>query len=104
MNRMRRGSVTIESAIVIPICLLILAGLVSFGVTYANDIKDRASSELDIDKVHVMNENPSFFTDPKTLVRVTDAVSDFVDQFTYTREIKENINETVESLKDKFKD
>lgn len=100
----RRGSITIESAIVIPVCLFIIAFLMSFGINYAGEIKGKAIRGLNLEKVQLISRHYIYGVDQKMIVRVTDVVDDFLDQFTYTKEIKAEMDEKVNNLKEHFKD
>lgn len=90
-----RGSITVESAIVIPVTLLICGGLIVFGWHFCQKVVAQSQEQL-VEDVHMITESP------KTLVRITDVLDDLTDSIIFTKDIRESYREGVQKIADRI--
>lgn len=89
-----RGSLTIEGAIVIPIVLLIIYGMMFLGYRYSQEIVGRSCESLEGDRQAITEAVIA----PTKIVRVVDAVDDLTDCISLTRHFKEDYEALIEGI------
>jgi len=97
---MRKGSITIESMIVIIVVLLILIFLFNTAVKLHTDTVAQAHSALEADKAIIRGgiKVLGMEVTPKDYVRGLDALDDITEQFKVTHNFKEAYEKKVKKI------